>query len=115
MSRVLVILAAAALALGGSVGAAQTSGSRPLLRLTDSQPVKLSGQRFRSAERVRVTVVTGKTRSSRLVRATSAGAFVATFTELSADRCSGLSAVAVGGRGSRATFKLVPLGCPPPL
>jgi hypothetical protein len=115
MSRVLVILAAVALAVGGSAGAAQTNGSRPLLRLTDSQPVKFSGQRFHAAERVRVIVVTGKTRSSRLVRATRAGAFVATFSELSADRCSGLSAVAVGGRGSLATFKLVPLGCPPPL
>jgi hypothetical protein len=40
---------------------------------------------------------------------------VTTFSELSADRCSGLSAVAVGGLGSRATFKLVPLGCPPTL
>jgi hypothetical protein len=38
---------------------------------------------------------------------------VATFAGLSTDRCSGLSALAVGGRGSRAAFKLVPLGCPP--
>lgn len=114
MSRLLPILVAATLALAGSAGAAQ-SGKRAQLRLTGAQPVELSGQRFRSTERVRVTVVTGTTRGSRLVRASRAGTFVATFTELSADRCSGLSALAVGAGGSRATFKLVPLGCPPTL
>jgi hypothetical protein len=114
MQRLLVILLAATLALAASAGATR-NGPRPVLRLTDAQPVELSGQRFRAAERVRVTVVTGATTRSRLVRAGRAGAFVATFAELSADRCDGLSAVAVGGRGSRAVFKLVPLGCPPPL
>jgi hypothetical protein len=114
MPTLLVILLAATLALAGPAGATR-SGARPLLRLTDARPVELTGQRFRAAERVRVTVVTGATVRSRLVRASRAGAFVATFAELSADRCSGLSAVAVGGRGSRASFKLVPLGCPPPL
>jgi hypothetical protein len=114
MSRLFPILAAATLALAGSAGATQ-DGKRPLLRLTDAQPVELSGQRFRATERVRVTVVTGTTRSSRIVRASRAGAFVTTFSELSADRCSGLFAVAVGAGGSRATFKLVPLGCPPTL
>jgi hypothetical protein len=115
MSRVLLILVAAAFALGGSAGAAQTSGSRALLRLTDTQPVKLTGLHFHSGERVRVTVVAETARRTRLVRATRAGAFVATFSELSTDRCGELSAVAVGARGSRATFKLIPLGCPPSL
>jgi hypothetical protein len=115
MSRLFPILVAATLALAGSAGATRPSDKRPLLRLTDAQPVELSGQRFRAAERVRVTVVTATTRRSRLLRASRAGAFVTTFSELSVDRCSGLSAVAVGAGGSRATFKLIPLGCPPSL
>ena len=113
MSRLLAILVTATLALAASAEATRTSGSRAVLRLTDAQPVELSGRRFHAGERVRVTVVAGATRRSRLVRATRGGTFATTFSELSADRCSGLSAVAVGGRGSRATFKLVPLGCPP--
>jgi hypothetical protein len=115
MSKALVLLVAATLAIAGSAGATHTKGARPLLRLTDSQPVKLSGLRFLPTERVRVAVVAGTARRSRLVRATRAGRFVATFSDLSADRCSGLFASAVGVRGSRATFKLVPVGCPPPL
>jgi hypothetical protein len=114
MSRLLPILVAATLALAGSAGATE-NGSRALLRLTDAQPLELSGRHFRVAERVRVTVAIGETRRSRLVRTGRSGSFVTTFSELSADRCSGLSAVAVGGLGSRATFKLVPLGCPPTL
>ena len=115
MSKLLVLLAAATLAIAGSAAAAHTTGARPLLRLTDSQPVKLSGLRFKPGERVRVSVVTGTARRSRLVRATRAGRFVATFSDLSADRCNGFFARAEGARGSRATFKLVPVGCPPPL
>jgi hypothetical protein len=115
MSKLLVLLAAAALAIAGSAGATHTKGSRPLLRLADSQPVKLSGLRFQPRERVRVSVVARTVRRSRLVRATRTGYFVATFSDLSADRCNGLFASAVGGGGSRATFKLVPVGCPPPL
>jgi hypothetical protein len=115
MSKLLLLLVAVTLAIAGSAGATHTNGARPLLRLTGSQPVKLSGLRFQPRERVRVAVVAGKARRSRVVRATRAGRFVATFSDLSADRCRGLFARADGGRGSRATFKLVPVGCPPPL
>lgn len=114
MSKLLVLLVAT-LAMAGSAGATHTNGASPLLRLTDSQPVTLSGLRFQPRERVRVAVVAGTARRSRLVRATRAGRFVATFSDLSADRCNGFFARADGGRGSRATFKLVPVGCPPPL
>jgi hypothetical protein len=112
MSKALVLLVTTSLALVASA-AAPGSPTRASLRLTDAQPVTLSGVRFHPGEGVRVTVAVGSVHRSRFIRASRAGVFVARFSEVSTDRCSGLSALAVGGRGSRATFKLVPLGCPP--
>jgi hypothetical protein len=112
MSRTLVLLVTAALALAASA-TAPGSPTRATLRLSDAQPVTLTGLRFHPREHVRVTVTAESGRRSRVVLANRRGALVATFAGLSTDRCSGLSALAVGGRGSRAAFKLVPLGCPP--
>jgi hypothetical protein len=68
-------------------------------------PVTLTGSGFHRFERVRVTVrpVIGSPVTKR-VRANRHGAFRVTFRRLRADG-NGLEAVAVGRRGSRASFQ----------
>jgi hypothetical protein len=68
-------------------------------------PLTLHGTGFHRFERVRVTVtpVIGSPATKR-VRANRHGAFRATFRRLRADG-NGLEAVAVGRRGSRASFQ----------
>ena len=106
------------LLLVGTIGACLAAptaavSTRPALQLTADSPLTFSGVGFRANEHVRVVVVAG----SRAVRRATAGArgrFVVRFRGLSADSCRGLTATAIGDRGSRAGFKRPPGDCPAP-
>lgn len=77
-------------------------------------PLKVKGERFKPRETVRLTVRSGQERLLRRVRATRARTFTTEFEQVFVDRCnSDLWISAVGGRGSRAVYKLPMLQCPP--
>lgn len=108
-----VTLALAVTAIG--VGAtAEASKRTARLQLADQKPLKLRGVGFLAGEKVRVRVVAGTAKTSKVVYASRAGRFVAGFpTMVPVDRCNGLFAEAVGARGSRARLKLPQPLCPP--
>jgi len=86
------------------------------LRLISRQPVTVRGRSFHRDEhvRVRLTVPTTSTRRSRRVTAGPAGVFTVAFTGVGVGKCTAFSVVAIGGDGSRATLKILPLpGCIP--
>lgn len=109
---VLSVTLALGLALVGSVANGGESRKKATLQLSGGIPLTLRGANFLPGERVRVTI-SGELRRTKQVTATRAGAFVVRFSA-AYDRCSGLLAVAVGARGSRAVLKLPPLACPAP-
>jgi len=74
-------------------------------------PLQLSGSGFKRRERVRITVTpTGGESVTKRLWAKRNGSFTATFAGVEA--CNGLEAVAVGRRGSRASFQFAAVGCP---
>jgi hypothetical protein len=113
MKIALVITAALSLALLGSAAGGGESREKATLKLSKGIPLTLRGAHFLANERVRVTVSSEFTRTKR-VTANDSGVFVVSF-QTAYDRCSGLLAVAVGARGSRAGLKMPQLGCPPRL
>ena len=105
----LAVLSAAAM-----IGLSSARGeARPVLRLVDASPVTFRGTGFEADEHVRVAFV-GTTRAVRRIVASAQGRFVVRFAGADANACSGFSAIAVGDRGSRATFKRAPGQCPQP-
>ena len=116
MRTALVIAIALSLGLSGTAasGANGTSAGKATLKLQGGAPLTLRGAGFVRAERVVVSVRSGQRRSKR-VTANGRGGFVVTFPRISYDRCDPLSALAVGSRGSRASLKMPPRGCPPGL
>jgi hypothetical protein len=112
MRRRLVMVVAALSALGGVTGGgAATTHAR--LRLLDVSPVSFRGTGFQPRERVRVVVYV-RERAVKRVAAGPRGGFVVRFDDLRADPCAAFSAVAVGTKGSRATFKRPLPECAPP-
>ena len=104
----LAAVAAAALALVfAGIGAGSAWSRHPALRLAKTAPLEIAGSRFRSRERVRVTIYVSQFRRARTVQASGTGSFVAAFST-NVDRCTEFSAVAVGNGGSRAVLKLLP-------
>jgi hypothetical protein len=103
----LAAVAAAALALVFGIGAGSAWSRHPALRLAKTSPLEIAGSRFRSRERVRVTIYVSQLRRARTVQASETGSFVAAFST-NVDRCTEFSAVAVGNRGSRAVLKPLP-------
>ena len=71
------------------------------------------GAGFLANEHVRV-VLAEKSRAVRSVLANAEGRFVVRFPGADANECTGFSAIAVGDRGSRATYKRAPGQCPQP-
>jgi hypothetical protein len=68
---------------------------------------------FVARERVRLTVSLGERTLARTLVARHTGTFLVVFPAVSYDRCSGELAVrAIGSRGSRVAWELVPLDCP---
>jgi len=100
MARMLVVLAAALIV-------AAPAAAAPRLTLVHSQPFVVRGLGFKPHERV---VVRAAARTV-IVRTTSLGRFLATFTS---DRCSGGRVVAVGASGDQAVLRLPPAMCAPP-
>ena len=105
-----------ALASGLVVGVAYSSAGTDLqtrVRMLDTAPLTLRGVGFDRAERVRLTVSLGERIAVRKVRASEAGTFTEVFRALSYGRCGPPLAVkAVGLRGNRVSWELVPLECP---
>jgi hypothetical protein len=112
-------LLVACLAAGGAVTA--PAGAMPSgvgdagLRLAQRSPLTIAGRGFVAGERVRVRVDNGGNRALWRLRASRSGSFRATFDGMSLDPCSGMSALATGREGSRASFKRAPRVCPRPL
>jgi hypothetical protein len=114
MARILVLVAVVlALAPAGAASEQRETGSKARLALARGAPLVLRGVGFVPAEHVRVTVTAEHQRAKR-VTADAAGRFTVRFAT-SFDRCLGLSAVAVGDRGSRARLKTPELLCRPSL
>jgi hypothetical protein len=115
MKKVTALIACSAAALlAATPGTARRDANqRPLLRVTSSDPVTITGLRFVARERVRVTVRSEGEVSSRRVRATPRGSFAVMFSEVTVDRCLGMIVNAVGDRGSRAGLKYAQPLCPP--
>ena len=88
---------------------------RATLRLASTAPLKLRGSGFVARERIRVVVSSGGDRKTQRLRADAAGRFVVAFAEVTVGRCDGLSAEALGSRGSRAAVRLPHPVCPPRL
>jgi hypothetical protein len=109
---VVTLVCGLALALLGSTAIGSESRKKATLRLSAAAPLTLRGANFLPSERVRVTV-SSELRRSKQVTASPAGVFVVRFPGVY-DRCSGLFALAVGARGSRAGLKLPLPACPHP-
>jgi hypothetical protein len=107
---------AAALLLLVPSGAAGASGDGGTAKVTLAKraPLTVRGAGFVSGEQVRVRVHATR-RATKVVTANASGAFAAGFPGLTYDRCLGMSATAVGNRGSHATLKTPDFFCPPSL
>jgi hypothetical protein len=108
LAAVLVLIATT-----GGAGAQperQHAGATLMPRSLDPFTVKGSG--FKRRERVRVTVTQASAEAgvTKRVRARRDGSFSVTFESIQA--CDGLEGVAVGRRGSRASFQFSALTCP---
>lgn len=89
-----------------SVPAPAKSDGRPQLAMTSMQPLTVAGRGFKSGEMIRISGDVAKR-----VRASDAGAFTVRFPR--AGRC-GVSIVAIGSRGSRASLNFSQLLCVAP-
>ena len=109
-----VAMAALVLLLGASCSAGaepDPADARAKLVPRSLAPLELDGRGFKRFERVKVTVTpTGGAAVTERLRARRKGSFTATFAGV--DACNGIEAVAVGRRGSRASFQLAAVGCP---
>ena len=108
-------LVALVLTLAPAGAAADQSGTgKAKLQIVRGATLVVRGTHFVPGERVVVSVTAQRNASKRMV-ADARGIFVARF-RISFDRCSsGLNALAVGDRGSRARLRLPELMCPPRL
>jgi hypothetical protein len=97
--------------------AATTEGAgaaRPSLVVTHFAPVTVAGAGFGPGERVVVTVVAGKSKHVRRVRAAASGRFRVRFDVRAALGCGPALAVsALGASGSTAAARLPFVRCPP--
>lgn len=109
-----VVAVAGAVGSGALRAAGRAQTLRPALRLVDSSPLTLRGTGFRAGEHVTVRLATGRGRAIGRTVANARGSFRSRFPKASANACAGLSATAVGDRGSRASFKRAPGECPVP-
>lgn len=108
-----VVIAAGLVGVGSAVPSAARGEARPVLRLVDTSPVTFRGAGFAANEHVRV-VLAEKSRTVRRVVASAEGRFLVRFPGADANECMGFSAIAVGDRGSRATYKRAPGQCAQP-
>ena len=98
----------ASAAAGGAT--ARPAARRATLMPIAGEPFKVRGSGFHARERVRLVVRVSTGRGgARRVRASSRGTFVVAFRGVEA--CRGVSGVATGSRGSRASFRFSSLRC----
>src|SRR4051794_13828115 len=98
----LLALLVAGLAAAPGAHAARVPASLAPARIS---PLEVKGRNFRRRERVRVTITPSVGRkASRRVRARRDGSFRLAFHHV--PTCGGVEGVAVGRRGSRASFQL---------
>jgi hypothetical protein len=109
--RRFVVLLLATVAAGALAAPTTALPTRPALRLAEPSPLMFSGTGFRTGEHVRVVAIAGK-RATHWVTAGARGRFAVRFRGMNADTCRGLTAVAIGNLGSRATYKRAPGECP---
>ena len=103
MRRTLVVLALV-FALGSTLGTALAAGS-PRLQTISTGPLVFRGTGFQRAERVKVRLTLSDESFLRVVRASRAGTFRATFTTATVGKCSTFVVLARGNLGSRATLR----------
>jgi len=84
----------------------RTNGKARLMPMNFAPPI-LKGTNFKPRENVTVKVEGGRTRK---VQASDSGTFTVRFPAR-VERCNGMTATAVGDKGSRAAFQLAELMC----
>jgi hypothetical protein len=118
LAAVLVVSAtmgAEALVPGGdsakktSVGGLAPSPGKARLMPASLAPPTLKGTGFKAGEKVTVKVVDGLAFTRRAV-ANSSGSFTVRLPPTT-DRCNGMTAYAVGDKGSRASFQFAQFTC----
>jgi hypothetical protein len=85
------------------------TAATPTLKIETIQPFVVSGSGFDRTERVRVVLSGGNV--ERLVQADSSGSFIARLGRVRLLRCAGLTVVAVGGHGHRASVRIPRPAC----
>jgi hypothetical protein len=111
----------AVVALTGALAGAGSAAGRPAeagptVRLAHRAPALVRGAHFAAHERVRVVLTVGeRTPRIRHRRTGAYGRFSARFADVVVDRCAGVTIVATGASGDRATLRRgPPPQCPPP-
>jgi hypothetical protein len=109
-----LVATAAALSLAPAHAVAERA-ARPSLDVVSLDPLRIRGERFRSAERVRVTAWINGRRSVARTRAGRRGVLTVVYpVRMGSDACTAsVTAVAVGDRGSRAALAFDHIVCQP--
>lgn len=113
--KIATVLTIFVIAAAGSTAGSATAPPKPRLVVATTTPLVLKGSGFKTRESVRLVVTSGDVTARRLLRATMTGRFTATFVNFGVDRCNGgMTARAIGLRGSSAVAKLGAMPqCPP--
>jgi hypothetical protein len=113
MHRLVLITVVASVLAVAVASTAVASEPKVRVRMLDRAPLTLQGVGFAGEERVRLTVSLGERTALRKLRANAAGSFTTRFDALRYGRCGPpLEVLAVGSRGHRVSWQLVPLDCP---
>jgi hypothetical protein len=111
MSRVFFVALAAVCALLVLSATAAASSSRPSVRPVERNPLVVRVAHFKPKEQVVVRVVVrGAGRFAKTATTGVRGGLNMRFASLTLGQCNAFTIIAVGSRGSRATFA----GHPPP-
>jgi hypothetical protein len=107
----LTILVTAGLA---SAAAAPAVDAKPRLVVVDRSPLVVRGLGFEAGESVRVrAIMRGGPHTAKTLAASRGGVFSVRFGSVWPSRCSFLTVVATGARGSRAVYSVHPPPCGP--
>jgi hypothetical protein len=91
------------------VGGLAPSPGKARLMPTSFAPPTLKGTGFKAGENVTVKIIDGP-KATRHVKASNSGSFTVRVPAR-ADRCKGMAAIAIGDRGSRASFQFAEVMC----
>jgi hypothetical protein len=110
MTALTVFIACLAAAASTSAGTERKAA----LRLVDRDPLTVTGNGFRSRERVRVVATLMEATADepestrRVVRASTTGSFRVVFSEITVDRCNSVRVVAIRSSGGEVVVKMLP-------